>query len=201
MSWQAPNLARDPFLNLRPLARVVGGLAAAAVLLTTWNVLSYARIGSGAAIRAAEIERLVAETAAAKRRLATIESDLASRDLESENRRTVFLNARIAERTFSWNLLFDRLTEALPPGVRLRELAPHPSEARAAPAAGAVEESGAVLLRISGEAEEDEALLAFVDRLFAHPAFDSPNLARENRERGSTLAFELSVVYFPQAAP
>lgn len=192
MSWQAPNLARDPFVNRRPVVRTSAALTLAALALTGWNAVSYLRAGSGAATMAAEIQRLERESAEARARLATIERDLASQDLAALNRRTTFVNARIEERTFSWNLLFTRLAEALPRGVRLASLSPRFGEQ---PAAG--DERAPVVLQIKGEAEEGEALLEFVDRLFEHPAFDSPNLSREGQSGGG-LGFDLRVVYLPE---
>lgn len=197
MSWAAPNLARRPFLNLRPARRLGGALAAAALLLTGWNVRSSWRASTGEAHQRAEIERLTGESAAARLRLATLERDLASRDLATENRRAEFLNARIAQRTFGWNLLFERLAEVLPRGVRLRRLSP--KLAAENPAAAAAASPGAVLLELAGEAEDDESLLDLVDRLFADPAFDSPDLHRESRARSGTLQFSLTVTYLPEA--
>lgn len=197
MSWQAPNLAREPFLNLRPLRRVATALALAAVALTAWNSVSYLRAGSGAARRSAELARLAAETAAARARLATIESDLASRDLAAENRRALFLNERIAQRTFDWNALFDRLAEVQPRGVRLRSLTPRLG---AVPADGDAARA-VVSLTLDAEAEDGEAMLEMVDNLFAHPSFAAPNLSRESRQRGGEIDFDLSVDYFPEARP
>lgn len=197
MSWQAPNLARQPFLNLRPLRRAAAALTIVGLALTAWNVASYLRAGSGAAQRSAEMARLAAETAAARARLATIESDLAARDLAAENRRALFLNERIAERTFDWNALFDRLAEVLPRGVRLRSLTPRLG---AAPADGDAARQK-VSLALDAEAEDGEAMLELVDNLFAHSAFASPNLSRESRQRGGEIDFDLSVDYFPEARP
>jgi len=193
MSWQAPNLARQPFVNTRRLVNLAAGLSVAAVALTAWNATAYLRSGSGAAARRGEIERLDDETASARARAATLESDLAEWNLAAENRRAEFLNARIVQRTFGWNALFDRLAEAQPRGVRLRTLTPR--------FAAGGPEPRAVRLSIAAEADDDEAMLEFVDALFAHPAFLSPNLARESRQRGGELAFTLSVDYLPEPSP
>jgi Tfp pilus assembly protein PilN len=193
VSWQAPNLARQPFLNTQPLRRVAGALAVAAVALTAWNVHSYVRSGAGAAARRAEIEQLTAEAAAARARLATLEDDLARRDLGAENRRAEFLNARIAQRAFGWNSLLDRLAEAMPGDVRLRTLTPRPSGGGTDGAEASVE------LVIAAEARDDEAMLELVDQLYAHPAFAGPNLQRESRQRGGDIAFNLTVEYRPEA--
>lgn len=205
MIWQAPNLARDPFVNLRPLRRTATALAVAAVALTGWNAVSYLRAGSGAAQLESELARVTRETDEARTRLATIERDLAAHDLAAENRRAEFLNARIEERTFPWNRLFTRLAEAQPRGVRLRSLQPSFGKRRGGTAAEGSDGSGAsggrVALAIQGEAEDGEALLEFVDRLFEHPAFDSPKLSREGKQGGELTSFTLSVVYLPEATP
>jgi len=201
VSWQAPNLAREPFVNLRPVRRTAAALTVLAVALTAWNVFTYERAGSGAAARSAEIARLERDIAAARDRQATIDSDLAARDLVAENRRAEFLNARIEERTFSWNQLFDRLSEALPRGVRLHSLTPRVATERGYRARRAASVRTPVVLRIVGEASDTEALLEFVDRLFAHPAFEKPNLESESRQSSNQLSFGLSVTYFPETAP
>jgi Tfp pilus assembly protein PilN len=194
LSWSAPDLATRPFLNLRPARRTGGALAIAALLLLAWNVQSTWRAGTGEASRRAEIARLTAASDAARARIATIERDLATRDLGAENRRAEFLNERIAQRTFGWNLLFDRLGRVLPRGVRLRRLSPKMMTAASAPP------GGGVLLDISGEAEDDESMLEFVDKLFDDPAFEAPDLHRESRTPSGALQFSLTVRYLPGTA-
>jgi hypothetical protein len=201
-SWQAPNLARDPFVNQRPLLRASAALALVAVVLTGWNVVSYLRAGSGAEAMATETARLERASAEARARLATLERDLARLDLAAYNRRAAFVNDRIRERSFSWNLLFTRLAEALPRGVRLASVTPRfgddlpGGDARSAGRGGAEVE-----LRLRGEAEDGEALLEFVDSLFEHPAFDRPDLNREGQSQGAMTSFDLSVRYLPEPQP
>lgn len=204
MTWQAPNLAREPFENSRPARRLGLALAVAALALTAWNVGTWWRTGHGAAERALELERLTQESTRARQRIATLESDLAAIDLGRANEVAAFLNERIDERMFSWNRLLDDLVEALPPGVRLDQLTPKREEGttvrrsvRSRRAASDPLEERDVQLRIRGRAEDDEALLEFVDRLFAHPEFREPNLSGENRSSSGELSFDLSVVYRP----
>lgn len=202
MSFGGPNLARQPFVNARPARRVGAALWVAALALLAWNALAYQRSGTGVAGKAAELERLRAETDRAQARAETLETDLRRADLERANQRTDYLNRRIAERAFSWNLLLDRLIETMPRGVRLVRLAP---EGFRDERAGRGKESTAapvdrkVALQIEGESEDDESMLEFVDRLFAHPAFDRPNLSREARTKSGGLGFSISVAYRPAA--
>jgi len=210
VSFAGPNLAREPFANLRPLRRAAGVLWLAALALAGWNVAAYLSSGAGVADRAAELERLRRQSAEDQSRAETLEADLRRADLARANARTEFLNRRIDERAFSWNLLLDRLGEALPRGVRVQRLAPQvvkddrpaPVEAAAAaPGAAPARVVRPIALQIAGEAEDDESLLEFVDRLFAHPTFDRPDLEREARTKAGTLTFSLRVVYLPGAGP
>lgn len=204
MTWQAPNLAHEPFENRRPARRLGLLLGLAALGLTAWNVGTWWRTGTGAAERAHELERLTVSTVEARERIATLETDLAAADLQRANAEAQFLNERIDERTFSWNRLLDDLVEALPPGVRLRQLSPQLERdrtvggtSRARRGAPASVDERNVWLRIRGEAEDDEDLLEFVDRLFAHLAFSEPNLAGENRASSGVISFDLTVIYRP----
>jgi hypothetical protein len=202
MGWQAPNLARARFENLRPLTRISVLLAALALAATAWNAKTWMETGAIGAEKAAELARLNRETTEANARIATLEDDLRAADLEAENERTQFLNQRIAERAFSWNLLLDRLVEAMPPGVRLRQLSPaveRPGGRSRAAARTAGPET--VSLRVAGEAEDDEALLEFVDRLFADEHFRAPDLAGESTREDGLLQFQLAVRYLPGDLP
>lgn len=194
-----PNLAREPFANTRPLLRLSILLWLLALGLGAWNVHAYFASGAGATARRAELERLRSENAESRRRIETLESDLRRADLERVNLQTEYLNQRIAERAFSWNLLFDDLVGVMPRQVRVQRLAPEGFKDDKAARTGRapVSTERRVSLRISGEAADDEALLDFIDGLFAHPAFDSPNLSSESRTRTGDLDFELTVGYLP----
>jgi Tfp pilus assembly protein PilN len=200
MSWQAPNLATEPFENLRPVRRISGLLLLAALALTAWNVGTWLRAGSGIAARTAELDRLESETAQSRARIATLDQNLAAADIEGANREAEFLNQRIAERTFSWNLLLDRLVDTLPAGVRLRQLAPTSQRNGSTSLRTRSAEPGGetVTLSISGEAQDDDALLELVDHLFADPGFLHPNLARESETNAGLVQFNLTVDYRPE---
>ncbi|KAB2961878.1 MAG: hypothetical protein F9K16_10625 [Thermoanaerobaculia bacterium] len=194
MIWQAPNLASDRFVNLRPPRRLALALAVLALGLTAWNAGTWWRSGASDAARAAELETLLTATREARARTETLERDLAATDLEAFNEEAAFLNARIAERIFSWNRLFDHLTEVMPRGVRLRQLAPvRTTETSRRPVDSPADET--VTLSIGGEAEDDEALFEFVDRLFADDRFLAPDLSRQSTTAGGQVSFDLSVGY------
>jgi Tfp pilus assembly protein PilN len=193
------NLAQRPFANLRPLRRlaiamwVVGGLAS---VLAIWLFIAYA---SRSSAKRAELARLEDSAAAESQRINGLESELERADLEGQNLEVEYLNDRIAERTFAWSELFDDLAEVLPWNVRILSLSPlsiAPGR-RGAQAPQPGERTFA--LRLAGAARDGEALLNFVDRLFAHGSFSDPNLEQERRQGGEELRFSLTVNYRPRA--
>jgi Tfp pilus assembly protein PilN len=199
----APNLARRPFVNARPVRRLAAAAWIAAALLLAVNALlfwSYARSSGDTAQR---LEQAIAERRSEGERIEALERELSRLDLARQNAQVGFLNRRIAERTFPWSELFDRLGEVLPRDVRITHLsrlsiAESESAVRARRQVGRNEVDdatpGEFPLSIHGVARDDESMLRFVDALFGHPSFGNPNLARESASGGG-VEFDLSVTY------
>jgi Tfp pilus assembly protein PilN len=201
------NLAGRPFTNTRPVTRAALILWILGILLLLGNVSLFWNYLSGSAEKRAELARMEGQIEKENRTVAQLEGRLANSNLDQQNREVRFLNRKIAERTFSWSLLFDRLSEVLPEGVRLTRLAPtglvDPKDAQASDTATAPvrPSDNRVTLSINGEAKSDEALLHFVDRLFAHPAFEEPDLTRESREEEDLVKFDIKALYLPSGPP
>jgi Tfp pilus assembly protein PilN len=197
------NLARRPFVNTRPVARVAAILWVLGALLLAANVAlfrGYLTKSQVSRIKLAGLERNIARE---KHAGADLQSRLGSLSLEQQNREVTFLNRKIDERTFSWSLLFERMAEVLPKEVRLLRLRPTNVVQRdvGQPARASAREPSAppVTLTLHGEAKSDEALLRFVDNMFAHPAFAEPNLLGEEREDSGLVKFDVVVQYQPNA--
>lgn len=194
------NLSQRPFVNTRPVTRVSMLLWLLGTLLLLGNVSLFWSYRSGSAEKRSELARLEQEIERQNRTVSQLDQRLARLDLEEQNRQVRFLNRQIAERTFSWSLLFDRLAEVLPDNVRIIRLAPRSMSRQDT---GRPEDEDAPLddrvrLAIAGEAKDNESIDAFVDNLFAHPSFGEPNLSRESREEGAELVqFDVQVVYVP----
>jgi hypothetical protein len=203
------NLSRRPFLNSRPVVRVSLLLLLLGLALLLWNVVQFQRYLSESADKRAQIEQGEREVTRQRQASAELQKRLGALDLEQMNQRVEFLNEVIAERTFSWTLLLDRLAEVQPNDVRLLRLTPKVESderrGRARRSGRNREETVArrIPLGISGEARSDEALLQFVDNLFAHPSFANPNPSRDERvdEAGNLLKFDLNVQYVPGGTP
>ncbi len=202
------NLSRRPFLNSRPVVRVSLLLLLLGLALLAWNVVQFQRYLSESADKRAQIEQGERDVARQRQVSAELQSRLAALDLKQMNERVELLNEMIAERTFSWSLLLDRLAEVLPNDVRILRLTPKmdASEQQQSRGRNRSRAEGAerqIPLAINGETRNDEALLQFVDNLFAHPSFVDPNPSRDERvdEASSLLKFDLNVQYVPGGTP
>lgn len=190
------NLATRGFSNLRPHRRAALTLAVVGLGLLGVNAFLYGRYQAGSAEIRSQLRAVETKIEEELQAVQDLEAALLRLDLEAQNEQVAFLNDRIAERTFPWSRLFDRLEEVLPPEVRLSSLNPTTESRGRRRGTRAGDES--VLLAISGEAEGDEGLVAFLDALFSHPSFGDPNLVQESRE-GGLVRFQLSARYLPKA--
>jgi len=206
LAANGPNLARRPFTNQRPVKRIsllllVLGLAL--LLVDVWLYTSYARTRQATATELTEIEAAIVEE---RRAMNAAAARLQAAEVERQNELVRFMNQRIAERTFGWSVLFDRLALLLPEDVRVTNLAPsfEDVEERRRPgvevAAARAPASRQVKLGITALARDDEAILELLDALFADPAFERPNLSQETTSRTGEVQFQLTVTYLPAAA-
>jgi hypothetical protein len=199
------NLARRPFVNERPVRRAALLLLVAGLGLTALNGWLYTRYAIQRGANEGELNRLEAEIESEERRVTALARQLGAADLTQQNELVAFLNQRIAERTFGWSVLFDRLEDLLPEDVRLVSLSPKevdPTERRAAAAATSAA-AGANEMRfnlaIIGVARRPEAVLELIDAFYADPAFREPDPHQETFQSGE-VRFTLDVVYLPRVA-
>jgi hypothetical protein len=200
------NLARRPFLNSRPVLRISLLLWLSGLLLLLGNVSLFWSYLSSSADKRTQIARGQEEIQRQQRRGQELQSRLDSIDLMKLNEQIDFLNEKIEGRTFSWSLLVDRLVEVQPNDIRISRLSPRTGreaqrETRRSRTSRDRDRADQVPLTISGETRSDEALMVFVDNLFAHPAFANPDLLREERLENNVVRFEVTVQYIPGGPP
>jgi Tfp pilus assembly protein PilN len=206
------NLSRRPYVNSRPVVRTALLLWTVGSLLLLGNVFLFWSYLSGSTEMRAERDRLEENVVNQQKVVSDLEARLSQLELGQQNEQVAFLNRKIAERTFSWSLLFQRLSEVLPDDVRLLQLQPaaiagddRPGARQAPPTTlrgrRPLGTSDRVPLIIQAEAKTDEAQLQFLDRLFAHPAFDDPDISRETHDEDNEnrLRFDVRVTYIPAA--
>ena len=200
------NLSRRPFLNTRPVTRVSLVLWALGALLLLGNVTLFWNYLSGSTEKRAELERMKEQVERERESVGRLEARIAGLELGEQNELVGFLNRKIAERTFSWSLLFDRLAQTMPDNVRLLTLQPSAiggddrdrrsaRTSRPAPLA-----SERVELIIQAEAKDEDQMNEFVNNLFAHPSFANPDFTDEAVTERGDLRYSLRVTYLPRNA-
>ena len=168
--------------------------------LVTLDIGLYSRYFSGANQTRGQETNLQDEFEAERQRVRELELELRGHDLRELNLRASFINEKIAERTFAWSRLFDRIAAALPDRVRLTSLSPkfEGRRGRRAGRGGALA-SGEVQLEIRGAGQTSGEVLSFVDQLFERPHFRAPDLTYEAIREGF-VEFALSVIYWPESS-
>jgi Tfp pilus assembly protein PilN len=202
------NLSRRPFVNGRPVTRVALLFWILGGLLLLGNVFVYMSYVAGTGEKRRDLAKVEQQKTTEERMIALANDRFANLNLAGQNEQVDFLNEKIDERTFSWSQLFDRMSRLLPQDVRLTRLSPNgvvdpqaDRRRRGGPAPKKKNPDGRVTLAINGEAKSDEALLRFVDNLFADPAFIEPDLLQETKDEGkSVIKFDLRVGYLPKGS-
>lgn len=186
------NLAKRPFLNPRPVLRLTVLLWAVGLGVAAFNARLYISHFSGSGESREREETVKTSLEAEQTAVRQLRDELAGYDADWQNEQAVFLNQRIAERSFSWSDLFDRLGEVMPADVRVGTLSPEfggDRRERSGP------QDNEVVLGLRGVSKTPEVLLEFVDALFEHGSFREPNLSSEALQDDGLLDYNLSVIY------
>lgn len=201
MSRAAIDLSARPFVNRRPVVRLSLLLWLAGGLLLAGNVWLYWDFIAGRGNLHSRLREVDEGIRIEERRISTLTSELSSFDLGAQNEQVIYLNERIDQRRFSWSRLFDDLSGLLPQDVRLINLAPSGGTGERGGRARRTRtttprDPGRIELSIQGQARTDQAILDFVDALFADPSFERPNLIQQRQEGQGAIEFDLQVLYF-----
>ncbi len=181
------NLASRPYRDYRPLYAVV----VVTSLLIAFMLLNNIETGY----------RYVRETRTTREKINQIEQQIAleNRRTEEANQRlrtvnvklladqTQFVNARLAERAFSWSELLDRLERVLPDSVRIESVSPGFSK------------DGLVHLTLMAVAKNGEGMTTTLDRLNRDRRFANAFPTSEDHTE-SGYKFGIGVDYRPSIA-
>ncbi|MEM6456161.1 MAG: hypothetical protein AAF772_13780, partial [Acidobacteriota bacterium] len=207
---RAVNLARRPFENRRPVDRAALLLWIAFALFAAINLWLYWGHLTGVNETGDKLQAVRTAIGDEEARLDALGTEIGRLELGAQNVRTYFFNRLIARRTFPWSLLFERLETVLPDEVRLVNVRPDllgDDETRGRRRATSRGRSAnrlprsafdeplyrAVSLDLQAVARDGEAMLAFIDRLYADSAFERPVLASEQRSQRGDVEFTLRV--------
>jgi Tfp pilus assembly protein PilN len=118
------NLAARPYRDYKPLYAVVVVTSIVIALLMLNNVDTYYRYVTETQTTRATIAKLERQGDDEHNRAVAAENKLKAFDIVALDNETRFINARLAERAFSWSELLDRLEDVIPREVRIRNIQP-----------------------------------------------------------------------------
>lgn len=186
---QRPNLAKQRFLDTRPVWLAAGALAVIAVVLTGLSVRELVSVqGDERALRA-RLESLVEKRARLRTEVEAANRHLATVPWKKLRTEATSLATVVAQRNFLWSVLLADLEHLLPWNTRLVSISP------------TFEKEGPISIALTGIATDRAAWLQLLARCFVDPHFSTPVPASETAP-GATNAqgyrFQFSVTYFPE---
>jgi Tfp pilus assembly protein PilN len=182
------NLASRPYRDYKPVYAVVVATSLLIAFLMLNNVDTYYRYVSETQTTRSKIAQLDAETQSEHRRAATADAQLRNVDVVALDSETKFINARLAERAFSWSELLDRLERVLPADVRIRNITP------------TFQKTGLVHLELTCEAKKPDGMLQTLNGLVGDKNFADPFPHNEATVTADTYSFTIGVDYKPSVA-
>jgi hypothetical protein len=181
------NLASHPYRDYRPVYVVVVAMSLLTAFLMLNNIETYYRYEHDTRATSTKIEQLESQTRQEKQRQEIAERQLRNLDLAMLDAQTRFVNAKLAERAFSWSTLLDELESVLPQDVRLVSVAPSFSG------------DGTIGLALDFEAKGPNGMIATINRMNADPQFANPFPGSEQLTEAGGYKFNLSAQYRPPA--
>jgi hypothetical protein len=110
-------------------------------------------------------------------------------DLNRLDRQTKFINAKLAERAFSWSTLLDELESVLADDVRLMSVSP------------AFGDDGRIALSLSFETKSGDGMTTTINRMNADPQFEEAFPHNESALENGNYAFNITAQYLPPGLP
>jgi type IV pilus assembly protein PilN len=181
------NLASRPYRDYRPVYAVVVLLSLLTAFLMLNNVETYYRYIHETQATRAKIAQVEEQARLEREKEQSAKQRLKGLDLEKLDQKTKFINAKLAERAFSWSRLLDELESILRDDVRLVSVSP-----------GFTDE-GPIQLSLSFETKSSDGMIETINRMNADPQFRDAFPSTENQNEGGTYSFVLSAQYLPDA--
>ena len=182
------NLAARPYRDYRPVYAVVVVLSLLTAFLMLNNIETYYRYIHETKSTRARIAEMEAQTRIEKQKEQTAKQRVAALDLTKLDQQTRFINAKLAERAFSWSRFLDELESILADDVRLVSVSP---------SFGA--EAGPVTLSMDFEAKSGDGMITTINRMNEDPQFREVFPQNETMRDDGTYSFSLVAEYLPHA--
>jgi Tfp pilus assembly protein PilN len=178
------NLAARPYRDYRPVYAAVVVMSLLTAFLMLNNVDTYYRYIHETRTTRAKIATVEQQAAAERAQAALVQRRLESVDLTRLSAQTRFVNAKLAERAFSWSALLDDLESILSEDVRLTTVTPKFTEA------------GPVMLTLQLESKSPDGMIRTMNRMHEDPSFRNP-FPRQEMSIEGRYQFDLHVQYLP----
>lgn len=180
------NLAARPYRDYRPVYAVVVVLSLLTAFLMLNNIETYYRYIHETKSTRAKIAEIEEQARVEKQKEETARQRVNGLDLAKLDQQTRFINAKLAERAFSWSRLLDELESILADDVRLVSVTP------------AFTDEGPVRLSMDFEAKSGDGMITTINRMNADPQFRDAFPSGETARDDGTYVFSLAAEYLPR---
>lgn len=181
------NLAARPYRDYRPVYAVVVALSLLTAFLMLNNIETYYRYVHETKSTRAEIAQVEEQGRLEAQRAEASRTRLKSLDLSRLDDQTRFINAKLAERAFSWSRLLDELESILADDVRLISVTPRFSE------------EGHIELQLQFQAKSADGMITTMNRMNLDPQFADAFPSSETQDENTgAYTFALSAKYQPE---
>ena len=179
------NLAARPYRDERPFIAVVVVSSVLIAVLTLMNFDAWYRYRTETQSTRAKIAQVEEQGRREREREQAAVRRLKGLDLKRLDRQTKFINAKLAERAFSWSTLLDELESVLVDDVRLVSVSPKFAE------------DGTILLSLNFQTRSPDGMITTINRMNADPQFADAFPSNETRLDGGNYSFDLTAQYLP----
>lgn len=179
------NLASRPYRDYRPVYAVVVAMSLIAAFLMLNNVETYYRYTRETQSTRAKIATIEAQTQQERQREQSVQQRIKGLDLGRLSAQTKFVNAKLAERAFSWSTLLDELESVLADDVRLLSVAPR------------FDGDGTISLSLEFLSKSADGMIKTINRMHADPQFRNPFPSSQSKLAEGGYSFSLTVQYLP----
>lgn len=183
------NLAARPYRDYRPVYAAVVALSLLTAFLMLNNIETWYRFRRDTGSTRARIAQLEGQTQQETQRKEIAERQLKGLDLALLDGQTRFVNAKLAERAFSWSALLDELESVLAQDVRLINVGP------------TFNPDGTIALTLNLESKSPQGMITTINRMHADPQFNAPFPSHENFDGNANVYFFNIHVQFRPPVP
>jgi len=181
------NLAARPYRDYRPVYAAVVVLSLLTAFLMLNNIETYYKYVHETKATRAKISQVEEQNRLEAQREESAKNRLEGLDLARLDSQTKFINAKLAERAFSWSRLLDELESILADDVRLLTVTP------------SFGEDGTVQLSLNFQAKSADGMITTINRMNLDPQFSDAFPSSESRDDSGIFTFDLTAKYRPDA--